>query len=76
MGEDLLFIARRPTQQCEEVEHSLRQIAEFLVVHDTDGAMPLRELAAILAEDHRQVGIYRVGYAQRLLQLQVYLRVG
>ena len=44
-----LVVAVRPAEPGEKIDHRVRQIALFLVLHDADGAVPLGELVAVLA---------------------------
>ena len=55
LAREHLVVAVRPAEPREEVDHRLRQVALVLVLHHADGAVPLGELLAVLAEHGRHV---------------------
>ena len=50
-----LVVAVRPAEPGEEIDHRVRQVALFLVLHDADGAVALGELVPVFAEHGRHV---------------------
>ena len=65
-GVEELLVAVRPAEPDEVVQERLRQVAVGGVLHDADRAVALGHALAVLAEDHRQVGVDRTRRAERL----------
>src|SRR5258708_7397394 len=67
---------RRPAQQREKIEHRLRKYSEVPVVGDGGRAVPFAELLSIGAVDHGQVSELRERRAERLIDQNLFRRIG
>ena len=74
--EQLLVAAGRPSQERQEVDHRLRQVAEAGVLHHRGRAVPLAQALLVGAEDERHVRELRHVRPERLEQQHVLRRVG
>eukprot|EP00825_Cyclidium_porcatum_P048862 TRINITY_DN831_c0_g1_i20.p2 TRINITY_DN831_c0_g1~~TRINITY_DN831_c0_g1_i20.p2 ORF type:complete len:531 (+),score=22.41 TRINITY_DN831_c0_g1_i20:590-2182(+) len=50
-------IAMRPAEAGEIIDNGFGQETFVVVLHDRNGTVALRQLGAVIAEDHRQVGV-------------------
>ena len=60
------FVAVRPAEARQVIDHRLGQITVFIVLHHADRTVSLRELGAVVAKDHGQVRVLRHRRAKRL----------
>ena len=75
-GEDLFLGPGRPSQEGEEVDHRLGQVALSPIAADGGLALPLAHLGAVRIEDQRDVGEDRHLVTQRPEEEHVQRRVG
>ena len=69
------LITVRPAQPRQIVQHCVRQETIIAILHHPDRAMPLGQLAAVGAEDHRQVRERRHRRAERFVDIDLARRV-
>ena len=70
-----LVVTRRPTHQCEEVEHRLRQKPQVLIIAHGRRAMTLRQFLAVGTMNHRHVTELRHIGVQRAIQQDLLRRI-
>ena len=58
-GEELLVVAGLPSEQREEIDHGVGQVAGVAVFGDGHGAVPLRQLLLVFPQDAGQMGEFR-----------------
>ena len=74
--EHLRAVVQGPSEQGQEVDHGLREVAHFAVLGDGRGAVPLAELGAVRGQDDGQVGEERRFPPEGLVEAHVARRAG